>query len=144
MYRDGHQVDGWFCFYLFIWAKTFLVLWTWINSPFSELLYYLMYDADIMHHLKKYQVLYKKTESNKCFLEVYFQPCLFFKGTRLSHISILVYITACLSPTEWYSALLSSTGSRLASPQLFLFSCRPWLWPDSTTYSLWPQRPSFI
>lgn len=48
-----------------------------------------------------------------------------------------------MSHTEWCSPLLSSTGSRLASPQLFLSSCRPWLWPDSTTYSPWPQRPSF-
>lgn len=57
---------------------------------------------------------------------------------------LLVYITVCyMSHTELCSPPLSSTGSRLASPQLFLSSCRPWLWLDSTTYSPWPQRPSF-
>lgn len=49
-----------------------------------------------------------------------------------------------LFSTELCFLLLSSTGSRLASPQLFLSSCRHWLWLDSTTCSLWPQRLSFI
>lgn len=48
-----------------------------------------------------------------------------------------------MSHPEWCSAPLSSTGNRLASPQLFLSSFRPWPLPGSTTYSLWPQRPSY-
>lgn len=95
-----------------------------------------MYDPDIMHRLKKYQ------DRNKTML---FQKYISSHTGNQTKPHLYSCLNHCLrtSHTEWCSAPLSSTGNHLASPQLFLFSCRPWLWPDSTTYSPWPQRPSF-